>query len=103
MSYFKTLIRSLFRKFGYRIQKYPSVTFSSVPVFDLSVQLLMAARGPCLNFIQVGANDGRYGDPLRKYIMKHPWHGILIEPQPDIYAKLCENYASVRDRLIFEN
>lgn len=63
----------------------------------------MASRGPALNFIQVGANDGRYGDPLYKYVMMYPWRGILVEPQPDIYANLCANYASVRDRLIFEN
>jgi FkbM family methyltransferase len=63
----------------------------------------MTVRGKDLNFIQVGANDGEYGDPLRRYILKYPWRGILIEPQPDIYAKLRKNYAAIKDRLIFEN
>ncbi|RWC01488.1 MAG: FkbM family methyltransferase [Mesorhizobium sp.] len=103
MAFLKELLRKAARNFGYQIQKYPSAEFLSVPVFDLSVQLLMAVRGERLNFIQVGANDGRSGDPLNQYIVQYPWYGMLIEPQPDMFAKLCENYASVHDRLIFEN
>jgi len=99
----KTFIRKVVRKCGYQIQKYPFVVFSPIPVFDLSVQLLMAVRGDSLNFIQVGANDGEYGDPLHSFIVKYPWHGILVEPQPDIFAKLRENYAAIQNRLIFEN
>ena len=99
----KTFIRKVVRKYGYQIQKYPFAAFSPIPVFDLSVQLLMAVRGNSLNFIQVGANDGEYGDPLHSFIVKYPWHGILVEPQPDIFAKLRENYAAMKNRLIFEN
>jgi FkbM family methyltransferase len=99
----KTFIRKVVRKYGYQIQKYPVVAFSPIPVFDLSVQLLMAVRGDSLNFIQVGANDGKYGDPLHSFIVKYPWHGILVEPQPNIFAKLRENYAAMKNRLIFEN
>ena len=99
----KSLVRDSLRKSGYLIQKYPSVSFPSLRVFDLSVQLLMALKGEALNFIQVGANDGDFGDPLRQYILKYPWRGILVEPQPDIFAKLLNNYSSVKDRLIFEN
>jgi len=99
----KTFIRKVVQKCGYQIQKYPFVVFSPIPVFDLSVQLLMAERGTSLNFIQVGANEGEYGDPLHNFIVKYPWHGILVEPQPDIFAKLRENYAAIQNRLIFEN
>ena len=31
-------------------------------------------------FIQIGSNDGRFGDPIRKNIKKYNWSGILIEP-----------------------
>jgi FkbM family methyltransferase len=99
----KTFIRKVAREYGYQFQKYPFATFSPIPVFDLSVQLLMAERGTSLNFIQVGANEGEYGDPLHNFIVKYPWHGILVEPQPDIFAKLRENYAAIKNRLIFEN
>jgi FkbM family methyltransferase len=60
-------------------------------------------KGRKLEFVQVGANDGCLVDPLRKYILKFPWHGIVIEPQPDVFARLCSNYDAVRERLIFEN
>jgi FkbM family methyltransferase len=99
----KTLVQKAVRKHGYQIQKYPSVAFSNLPVFDLSIQLLMAVRGNSLSFIQVGANDGERGDPLHGFIVKYPWHGILVEPQPDVFAKLRENYAAMKTRLIFEN
>jgi FkbM family methyltransferase len=99
----KALLRDSLRKSGYLIQKYPVVSFPTVRVFDLSVQLLMALKGEALNFIQVGANDGDFGDPLRRYILKFPWRGVLVEPQPDVFAKLLKNYSSVKDRLIFEN
>ncbi len=99
----KALVRKAVRELGYLIQKYPAVPFTTVPVFDLTVQLLMAVKGESLNFIQVGANDGGYGDPLRRYILKYSWRGILVEPQPDVFAKLLENYAAIKNRLIFEN
>jgi FkbM family methyltransferase len=63
----------------------------------------MARRGENVSFLQVGANDGQYGDPLRKYIVKYPWSGILVEPQAEVFLRLCKNYASLEDRLIFEN
>ena len=99
----KGLVRNAVRRYGYHIQKYPMTKFSPVSVFDLSIQFLMAVRGQRLNFIQVGANDGKVGDPLYRYILNYPWHGILVEPQPDIFAKLRENYAAIANRLIFEN
>jgi FkbM family methyltransferase len=102
MFFLKQLLRNAARTFGYQIQKYPSTEFPTIPVYDLSIQLLMAVRGERLSFIEVGAHNGM-GDPLNRYILQYPWHGLLIEPQPDIFAELCENYASVSDRLIFEN
>src|SRR5262245_49822236 len=99
----KNLVRNMVRKIGFDIVKYPSSKFRTVPVFDLSVQFLMSAQGPNLSFIQVGANDGCFGDPLRKYILNFPWYGILVEPQPDVFATLRKNYDRVKDRLLFEN
>jgi FkbM family methyltransferase len=103
LRFLKDLVRRTTRKVGHEIRKFPSVSFSAAPVFDMAVQLLMATRGERVKFIQVGANDGKFGDPLRKYILKYPWHGILVEPQPDVFVKLCENYAPFADQLKFEN
>jgi FkbM family methyltransferase len=91
------------RKIGFDVVKYPASKFRTIPVFDLSVQFLMSSHGPNLSFIQIGANDGCLGDPLRKYILNFPWYGILVEPQPDVFATLRKNYDTVKDRLVFEN
>jgi FkbM family methyltransferase len=53
--------------------------------------------------VQVGANDGRFGDPVSKFILDNPWRGILVEPLTDVFARLRENYAAAADRLVFEN
>jgi FkbM family methyltransferase len=103
MGILKQFVRNSASRFGLKIMKYPTSQFRTFPVFDLSVQFLMAVQGPKLQFIQIGANDGSFGDPLRKYILNFPWHGIVVEPQPDVFAKLCGNYDAAKERLTFEN
>jgi len=49
--------------------------------------------GPDLAFIQIGAFDGMTADPLRKYIEKYGWRGVLVEPQARAANKLRELYA----------
>ena len=99
----KSLLRQMARRFGYEIRKAPLPNFESVPVFDLAIHYLLATRGEKLTFIEVGANDGRFGDPLRSYIMKYPWRGTLIEPQPDVFERLKANYSEFDGRISFEN
>lgn len=43
-------------------------------------------------FIQVGAFDGVTNDPLRPFIERYKWRGILLEPQKQAFQKLVENY-----------
>ena len=43
-------------------------------------------------FVQVGSHDGRMHDPLRTFIQKNNWRGILIEPQTDMLEKAKDNY-----------
>ena len=52
----------------------------------------MFESGPELTFIQVGAFDGITRDPLRKYIDKCGWRGVLVEPQARAANKLRELY-----------
>ncbi|MEW5811286.1 MAG: FkbM family methyltransferase [Actinomycetota bacterium] len=57
-----------------------------------------------LSFIQIGANDGLRNDPIREFIVRDEWNGVLVEPLPDVFAKLIENYSARRfSRLHFEN
>jgi len=53
-------------------------------------------------FVQIGAYDGKDSDPLHGFIEKFGWNGILVEPQPEAFARLKCNYAG-RKGLVFEN
>lgn len=75
----------------------------AVHTLDSRIKELMAKRGgEMLSFIQIGAHDGLSSDPLRPYILKHRWTGILVEPQPELFKRLVENYEG-NMRLTFEN
>lgn len=56
-----------------------------------------------IQFIQIGSNDGKTGDPLRIHIYANNWKGLLIEPVPYIFKKLQSNYEEINDRVFFEN
>jgi FkbM family methyltransferase len=91
------------RQAGIEVRKAPASGFRPLDVFRLSVEALMAKRGDAVRFVQIGANDGKFVDPLRRYVLKHPWRGVLVEPQPKVFAQLKANYAGLEDRLAFEN
>jgi FkbM family methyltransferase len=38
-----------------------------------------------LTFVQVGANDGFYHDPIYKFIVRDKWRGVMLEPLPFVY------------------
>jgi len=99
----KTWIQRIARRYGYEIRKTPPQNFQSAPIFDLAVHYLMVTRGESLTLLQVGANEGRDDDPVRAYIINYPWRGLLIEPQPEVFEKLKENYAGLESRISFEN
>lgn len=58
-----------------------------------------------VKFLQVGSNDGVESDPLRQFIIRDRWSGILVEPLPETYKKLVQNYSSYpfKEDLAFEN
>lgn len=45
-----------------------------------------------LNFLQIGAMDGIKHDDLHRYVKSNSWTGVLVEPLPDMFEKLVENY-----------
>jgi FkbM family methyltransferase len=103
MRFIKERIQAWLRGHGIELAKYPAPPFDPIPVFHLCIYRLMELRGESLKFIEVGANDGMCGDPLRPFVLNHHWTGILVEPQPDVFKRLKENYVEYSDRLIFEN
>ena len=50
---------------------------------------LMSARGS-LNVVQIGANDGKWNDPVHAFLMQEAesTNLLLVEPQPEIAALL---------------
>lgn len=57
-----------------------------------------------INFIQVGASDGLRWDPIRRFIIRDKWKGVLIEPLKPVYEILRSNYSYLKNNdLIFEN
>jgi hypothetical protein len=40
------------------------------------------ALGRGVSFIQVGAGDGLRRDPIREFIVRDNWTGVMIEPLP---------------------
>jgi FkbM family methyltransferase len=43
--------------------------------------------------VQIGAFDGRTGDPIYEYMQRFGWGGILVEPQRRYFEQLSEAYA----------
>lgn len=74
--------------------------------FGLShVELAIASAGAFkrLRVVQVGANDGKSGDPVFKAINTYADAALLIEPQPWLMDSLRTNYVNFRGNLILEN
>jgi len=56
-----------------------------------------------LSVVQVGANDGITGDPIRPLILAHAGRALLIEPIPELLTRLREAYAGFAGELVIEN
>ncbi|MEM9264725.1 MAG: FkbM family methyltransferase [Cyanobacteria bacterium P01_F01_bin.13] len=107
----KKAIQSTLYKFGYQITKVKKHTSSkpkrypSVDIFDLVINDYLRSSGKDsseFNFVQIGAHDGVWCDPINNYVKKYHWHGLLVEPQLNAFKKLVENYTD-EPQLKFEN
>ena len=87
--------------FGYELKPHLSHKALSIDILDLAIRDLMS-RQPDIFVLQVGAHDGVSYDPIHSYIRRFHWKGLLVEPQPAIFAKLRENYRE-ETQLLFEN
>ena len=106
----KSLVQSSLDRLGYEMRctrSIPKMMLDTRNVVELtfrhSVTELMHRVGRSeLSFIQVGAFDGVSCDPLREFVQKYNWQGILIEPQPQPFQKLVANYEN-QNGLVFKN
>jgi FkbM family methyltransferase len=95
----KQAVRALLSRMGYRIEgiRYtPRQLLEPERMrtlcFDDVICHHMFEHGEECVFIQVGAYDGVSTDPLRKYIERCGWRGVMLEPQPRPAARLRELY-----------
>lgn len=91
-TFIKNIIKNLLDKKGYRVFKvgpYSLFDFESFLYRHLAVHKKFS-------FLQIGANDGVMNDPIYKFNMDNSSvvSGYVLEPLPDIFKKLSENYDS---------
>ena len=84
-----------------RIAKEQAATDVAIDVLSLCVADLVTRQKEPF-FVQIGAHDGVSFDPIRPFVEKFRWRGLLVEPQPKVFKKLVENYRG-HPQLILEN
>lgn len=87
--------------FGYRIEYVRPQVGAPIDILDLLLSKLSAERSDFF-FVQIGANDGLTDDPIRPYVTRYHWRGLLVEPQPQVFEALRKNYAEEK-QLAYEN
>jgi FkbM family methyltransferase len=97
----KAFVQRSVNVFGYRIEKLRDAVKAPIDVLDLLLTKLSAER-PDFFFVQIGANNGLTDDPLRQFVTKYHWHGVLVEPQPQVFQQRLKNY-ELEKQLAFEN
>lgn len=91
----KNAIRGILQRFGYRIegmrhtprQLLNSDLMRSLEFDDIVCRHILEHGEQCV-FLQIGAFDGISTDPLRKFIERFGWRGVMLEPQPGPAAQL---------------
>jgi FkbM family methyltransferase len=70
------------------------------PTSRIGKQLDRYARANSGNFsfLQIGASDGLRNDPVRDFVVRDRWGGVLVEPLPDVFPLLEKNYARLAKR-----
>jgi FkbM family methyltransferase len=105
----KQALKQLLNHFDYRIEgtRYtPRHLFRPECVRTLHfhdvICRYMFERGQDCSFIQVGAYDGISADPLRRYIERCGWSGVMVEPQPGPAQQLRALYKGNANIVIIE-
>jgi FkbM family methyltransferase len=57
---------------------------------------------PDATFVEIGANDGEQHDFLRPLLLEGRLRGVMVEPVPYVFARLCDNYAALAGRVALE-
>lgn len=80
----RKLLNQILAPLGYRIER--------LSRFKYELDRLLGGALP-FKFVQIGANDGVRFDGLYTIVTSRKCSGIVVEPLPDMYRRLCVNYA----------
>jgi FkbM family methyltransferase len=85
----KESIRRVLRALGHRVS-----ALDDMDNFEPLLYFVLEQRGR-MAFVQLGANDGQYFDPLFRFVTANHdrVQGIVVEPLPDAFAQLQRAYA----------
>lgn len=72
------------------VRRWSSIGFD----FPRVVSACFADQNPMI--LQIGANDGRSGDPLLAFLERHDWRAVLMEPLPEPFAALRRRHEQRR-------
>lgn len=93
----RDFVSARFRDLGYPLTWLPPRVLSrrgqwlGVDFAMLAAHLMLSTPRPY--FIGIGANDGVTHDPLYPFVRDFGWRGVMIEPIPEAFAALEQNYA----------
>lgn len=69
----------------------------SIELSKCMLSILNASLDGQVSFIQIGGNDGVLTDPITNYIKEFKWNGIIVEPVPEYFLKLKDNYKNYKN------
>ncbi|HUY69063.1 MAG TPA: FkbM family methyltransferase [Alphaproteobacteria bacterium] len=95
------LVRRQFEKMGLNLSWRRADNGPPLPLLRLLAEHCVLTEGKGA-VIQVGANDGLMRDPVHGIIVELGLPALLVEPLPDLFARLKANYAGVPN-IAFEN
>jgi len=95
----RELLNKWLQKKGYRVERTMPIVLQKQVNFEADLDFLIRYElfrdQENFFFVQVGANDGvSRDDDLIKYVKSYNARGILVEPQPDLFVSLKENFSS---------
>lgn len=90
-------LTALFKLHGRRLElRWPFIIKAEGMALNLGFEDILEfqyARSRHFMFVNVGAFDGLANDPIGRFAQSHDCRGILLEPQPGIFKRLCANLA----------
>lgn len=80
------MLDAMLRRRGFRINRFDQIEFFEPLLYR------RLAKSPDFFFVQIGANDGVFADPIREFVTRNNVAGLAVEPLKDFFATLVANY-----------